>query len=78
MCENKDLACIFLIPTTARKVEEMVYLLNKVKGVLLLDNIWVNPDYGLKTRKWEETKLAIQNMVKAAKLLRKEVSLEKI
>ncbi len=60
------------------KVEEMVYLLNKAKDVLPLENIWVNPDCGLKTRKWEETKIALQNMVQAAKKLREEVSIEKV
>lgn len=55
------------------KVEEMVYLLNKAKEVLPLENIWVNPDCGLKTRKWEETKASIQNMVRAAQVLRETV-----
>lgn len=55
------------------KVEEMVYLLNKAKEVLPLENIWVNPDCGLKTRKWEETKASIKNMVRAAQALREAV-----
>jgi 5-methyltetrahydropteroyltriglutamate--homocysteine methyltransferase len=55
------------------KVEEMVYLLNKAKEVLPLENIWVNPDCGLKTRKWEETKASIENMVRAAQVLREAV-----
>jgi 5-methyltetrahydropteroyltriglutamate--homocysteine methyltransferase len=55
------------------KVGEMVYLLNKAKEVLPLENIWVNPDCGLKTRKWEETKASIENMVRAAQVLRETV-----
>jgi len=55
------------------KVEEMVYLLNKAKEVLPVENIWVNPDCGLKTRKWEETKPSLENMVKAAQILREQV-----
>ena len=55
------------------KVEEMVYLLNKAKEVLPIENIWVNPDCGLKTRKWEETKPSLENMVKAAQILREQV-----
>ncbi len=35
--------------------------------------IWVNPDCGLKTRKWEEVKPALVNMVAAAKRLRETV-----
>ena len=48
------------IPTT----DEMVLLLNKATQVLPKRNIWVNPDCGLKTRKWPETDLAMRNMVK--------------
>jgi len=55
-------------------VEEITHLLNKAKEVLPLENIWVNPDCGLKTRKWEETKVALQNMVKAAQILREEAA----
>ena len=56
------------------RVDEMVNLLNKAKEVLPLENIWVNPDCGLKTRKWEETKLALINMVKAAQKMRESIS----
>jgi hypothetical protein len=31
------------------------------------DQIWVNPDCGLKTRKWEEVRPALINMVHAAR-----------
>ncbi|MEM9981227.1 MAG: 5-methyltetrahydropteroyltriglutamate--homocysteine S-methyltransferase, partial [Bacteroidota bacterium] len=55
-------------------VEEMVYLLSKAKEVLPLQNIWVNPDCGLKTRKWEETKSAIKNMVQGAREMRQKVT----
>lgn len=59
-------------------VAEIKHLLNKAIEVLPLENIWVNPDCGLKTRKWEETKIALQNMVQAARELREEVSVEKV
>lgn len=52
-------------------VREILYLLNKAKEVLPVQNIWVNPDCGLKTRKWKETKLALKNMVIAAQKIRK-------
>jgi 5-methyltetrahydropteroyltriglutamate--homocysteine methyltransferase len=54
------------VPTT----EEMVSLLNKALNVLPKRNIWVNPDCGLKTRKWPETDLAVRNMVNAAQQMR--------
>lgn len=54
-------------------VEEMVALLEKATVLLPAGNIWVNPDCGLKTRKWPETKQALQNMVRAAVIAREEV-----
>lgn len=30
------------------------------------EQLWVNPDCGLKTRQWKETKEALTNMVNAA------------
>lgn len=48
-------------------VEEMVSLLKKAADLLPVPNIWVNPDCGLKTRKWPETQTALANMVQAAK-----------
>ncbi|WP_303315462.1 5-methyltetrahydropteroyltriglutamate--homocysteine S-methyltransferase [Flavivirga abyssicola] len=53
-------------------VEEIEHLLVKAKNVLPKEHIWVNPDCGLKTRDWPETKTALKNLVKAAKQLRKE------
>jgi len=52
---------------------EMVGLLRKAAGVLPSRNLWVNPDCGLKTRGWEETTLALNAMVSAAKVLRHEM-----
>ena len=34
------------------------------------DQLWVDPDCGLKTRQWKETKAALTNMVSAAKFFR--------
>ncbi|MCJ8211477.1 5-methyltetrahydropteroyltriglutamate--homocysteine S-methyltransferase [Mucilaginibacter sp. RS28] len=60
------------VPTTA----EMVSLLTKAADLLPAQNLWVNPDCGLKTRKWPETKAAIENMVAAAREAREKISLE--
>ncbi len=54
--------------------EEMVGLLKKAKAVIPEKQLWVNPDCGLKTRQWEETRKALIAMVSAAKTLRKEVA----
>jgi 5-methyltetrahydropteroyltriglutamate--homocysteine methyltransferase len=54
-------------------ISEMVELLKKARDVLKDEQIWVNPDCGLKTRDWPETKEALINMVKATKLIRSEL-----
>lgn len=54
-------------------VEWMEQLLEKALEVLEPRQLWVNPDCGLKTRKWDEVKPSLKNMVEAAKLLREKV-----
>jgi 5-methyltetrahydropteroyltriglutamate--homocysteine methyltransferase len=53
---------------------EMESLLKKALDVLEPEQIWVNPDCGLKTRDWPETKLALQAMVEATKAVRAQVN----
>ena len=53
------------------KRAEMISLLNKAKAVIPAEQLWVNPDCGLKTRGWDETKKALIEMVEAAKEMRK-------
>ncbi len=57
-----------LVPDTA----EMENLLRKAAAVLPIENLWVNPDCGLKTRAWSEVVASLENMVKTAALLRRE------
>ncbi|RMY69508.1 hypothetical protein D0863_06415, partial [Hortaea werneckii] len=38
------------------------------------DQLWINPDCGLKTRQWKETKAALSNMVAAAQAYRQQHS----
>ena len=47
--------------------EEMIDLLGKAQQVIPADQLWVNPDCGLKTRHWDETEKALIAMVAAAK-----------
>ncbi|ESQ91418.1 5-methyltetrahydropteroyltriglutamate--homocysteine S-methyltransferase [Asticcacaulis benevestitus] len=49
---------------------EMERLLEKAGQRLKAEQIWVNPDCGLKTRGWAETRPALERMVAAAKALR--------
>jgi 5-methyltetrahydropteroyltriglutamate--homocysteine methyltransferase len=50
--------------------QEMLDLLRKARAVLAPEQIWVNPDCGLKTRGWPETRAALTAMVAAAKEMR--------
>lgn len=51
-------------------VEWIVGLLRKAQSRIPAERLWVNPDCGLKTRGWPETRAALANMVEAAKYLR--------
>jgi 5-methyltetrahydropteroyltriglutamate--homocysteine methyltransferase len=51
-------------------VEEIVALLKLARRRLTDTQLWINPDCGLKTRKWEEVRPALVNMVAAARELR--------
>lgn len=51
-------------------IDEMTALLEKAVQLLPARNIWVNPDCGLKTRKWPETEQSLRNMVAAAQHMR--------
>ncbi len=52
-------------------VEEMVQLMEKAAKVVPAQRLWVNPDCGLKTRKWAEVTPALEHMVKATEEIRK-------
>lgn len=58
------------VPST----EEMKSLLQLALKVLRPDQVWVNPDCGLKTRQWPETTEALENLVAAARELRPELT----
>ncbi|MFK5938289.1 MAG: 5-methyltetrahydropteroyltriglutamate--homocysteine S-methyltransferase [Sulfurimonas sp.] len=54
------------IPSTAEIVEQIERLLE----VLPKNQLWINPDCGLKTRKYKEVKPSLINMVEAVKIVR--------
>ncbi|KAI3900676.1 hypothetical protein MKW92_025554 [Papaver armeniacum] len=58
------------IPST----EEIAERAKKMLAVLESNILWINPDCGLKTRKYAEVMPALTNMVKAAKILREELA----
>jgi 5-methyltetrahydropteroyltriglutamate--homocysteine methyltransferase len=53
---------------------EMETLLNKASAVIPRENLWVNPDCGLKTRGWEEVRTSLIHMVEAARKLREQAA----
>ncbi len=54
-------------------VPELTGALRSILSVLPADQVWVNPDCGLKTRKPEEVWPALENMVAAARAVREAV-----
>jgi 5-methyltetrahydropteroyltriglutamate--homocysteine methyltransferase len=53
--------------------DEIENLLKKALAVLAPEQLWVNPDCGLKTRGWPEVKLALEVMVNATKNIREDL-----
>ncbi|MBW0149376.1 5-methyltetrahydropteroyltriglutamate--homocysteine S-methyltransferase [Marinobacter arenosus] len=53
--------------------QDMIGLMKKAADRIPSDRLWVNPDCGLKTRKWEEVIPALRTMVQAARELRQSV-----
>ncbi len=51
-------------------VNEIVKQIDRLLDVLPKNQLWINPDCGLKTRKWEEVKPSLINMVEAVKIVR--------
>lgn len=51
--------------------DEIESLIQKALKVLTPEQLWINPDCGLKTRDWDEVLLSLKAMVLAAKALRK-------
>ncbi|CAD7288174.1 5-methyltetrahydropteroyltriglutamate--homocysteine methyltransferase [Campylobacter majalis] len=54
------------VPSVQEQVEQIKALLE----VLPKEQLWINPDCGLKTRKWEEVKPSLKNMTEAVKIVR--------
>lgn len=51
-------------------VEEIESLIRKALDVFRPEQLWINPDCGLKTRRWEEVRPALENLVAAARRVR--------
>ena len=51
-------------------VEEIVEQINALLEVLPKEQLWINPDCGLKTRKWDEVIPSLKNMTQAVNIVR--------
>ncbi|MGL4602639.1 MAG: 5-methyltetrahydropteroyltriglutamate--homocysteine S-methyltransferase, partial [Iodobacter sp.] len=51
-------------------VAEMLRLIAKAAEVVPFEQLWINPDCGLKTRNWPETRAALANMLEATRQAR--------
>ncbi len=54
------------IPST-KEIQDQI---SRLLEVLPKEQLWINPDCGLKTRKWDEVKPSLKNMVEAVKTFR--------
>jgi 5-methyltetrahydropteroyltriglutamate--homocysteine methyltransferase len=54
-------------------IEEMVHQIELLLEVLPKEQLWINPDCGLKTRKYEEVKPSLINMVEAVRIVREKL-----
>ncbi|CAL2072948.1 5-methyltetrahydropteroyltriglutamate--homocysteine methyltransferase [Streptomyces murinus] len=54
--------------------EEAAGLLRTGLGAIPAERLWVNPDCGLKTRGWPETRESLENLVTAARTVREELA----
>ncbi|MEU3063608.1 5-methyltetrahydropteroyltriglutamate--homocysteine S-methyltransferase [Streptomyces subrutilus] len=54
--------------------EEAAALLRKGLEAIPAERLWVNPDCGLKTRGWPETRASLVNLVSAARTVRAEIA----
>ncbi|OHE07385.1 MAG: 5-methyltetrahydropteroyltriglutamate--homocysteine S-methyltransferase [Sulfurimonas sp. RIFCSPLOWO2_12_FULL_34_6] len=58
------------VPSAKEIVEQIEHLLE----VLPKEQLWINPDCGLKTRKWDEVKPSLKNMVEAVSIVREKLN----
>ncbi len=55
-------------------VEDMEEVVRKALKILPKENFWINPDCGLKTRKWQEVTPSLQNLIQLTLMLRDEMA----
>jgi 5-methyltetrahydropteroyltriglutamate--homocysteine methyltransferase len=61
---------------TVPELDQLVALVGQAVETLGAERLWVNPDCGLKTRRYEEVVPALERMVTAARRLRTQIGVE--
>lgn len=51
--------------------DEILNLIKKYTNYIPIEQLWINPDCGLKTRQWDEVEASLKAMVEAAKEMRR-------
>jgi len=55
-------------------VQELTDRIRQLLQALPASRVWINPDCGLKTRKWAEVSPSLRNMVTATRAVRRELA----
>ncbi|MFQ6615496.1 MAG: 5-methyltetrahydropteroyltriglutamate--homocysteine S-methyltransferase [Fidelibacterota bacterium] len=58
--------------TAVPRLEDMREIMERASRVLPRENLWINPDCGLKTRGWEETTASLKNLALLGTVMRGE------
>ncbi|WP_343191868.1 5-methyltetrahydropteroyltriglutamate--homocysteine S-methyltransferase [Buchnera aphidicola] len=59
--------------TNIPSVSNIYDTIKKYIKIFNIENLWINPDCGLKTRNWKEVKISLKNMILATKNLRNKI-----
>lgn len=81
-----DSTLLLLCPAAlCSQVPDVDWLLEKIQGFVdsgvlngQYDRVWVNPDCGLKTRRWAEVIPSLKHMVEAAAIMRERLAAGKV
>ena len=55
-------------------LDELEALIEKAAEVIDVENLWINPDCGLKTRGWPEVESTLKNMIQATENVRSKLT----
>ncbi len=59
-------------------IEEILVTLRRCLNAMRPEQLWANPDCGLKTREWKEVIPSLKNMIKAVEILKEDVKFKNL